>query len=130
MGEHSGFFLFVFVFFTGGAGKLCMVFPLWRSVGLFNKTYLYVYLNIGSVMAEGALYCMRVMGTQISLCHSTDCLESSLFTFVWFACVQPVGTPSRPYGRSGSPVVVHFIRHPLPWSGIWWTHTVIFLCIV
>ena len=82
-------------------------------------------------MAEGALNCMRVVGTQISRRHSADCLGSSLFTFVWFACVQPVGTPSKPYvGRSGSPLVVYFIRHPLPWSGIFRTHTVIFLCIV
>ena len=42
-------------------------------------------------MAEGALYCMRVVGTQISRSHSADCLGSSLFTFVWFACVQPGG---------------------------------------
>ena len=75
--------------------------------------HLYVYLNIGKVMAEGALYCMRVVGTENSRSHSADCLGSSLLTFVWFACVQPVGSPSRPYGRSGSPLV-HFIRHPLP----------------
>ena len=47
-----------------------MVFLLWRSEGLFNLTHLYVYLNIGRVMAEGALYCMRVVGTQISRSHS------------------------------------------------------------
>ena len=59
-------------------------------------------------MAEDALYCMRVVGTQISLRHSADCLGTSRFTFVWFACIQPVGTPSRPYGRSGSPLVVEW----------------------
>ena len=33
-------------------------------------------------MAEGALYCMRVVGTQISRSHSADCFGSSLSTFV------------------------------------------------
>ena len=62
---------FFFFFFARDAGKL-------------SRTYLYVYLNIGSVMAEDALYCMRVVWTQISLRHSADCLGSLLFVFVWF----------------------------------------------
>ena len=79
-------------------------------------------------MAEGALYCMRVVGTQISRSHSADCLGACYFCLVCMCATS--GDPSRPYGRSGSPLVVHFIRHPLPWSGILWTHTIIFLCIV
>ena len=37
------------------------------------------------------IYCMRVVGIQISLRYSADCLGSLLFTFVWFACVQTGG---------------------------------------
>ena len=39
MGEHSTSFFFcffLFCFFAGGAGTLSMVFPLWRSEGLYN----------------------------------------------------------------------------------------------
>lgn len=70
MGEHN-------VFFAWGAGELASVFLLWSS------PFLYVDLNIGSVMAENALYCLQVVRTQISLHISADCLGSLLFAFVW-----------------------------------------------